>query len=143
MVARITHTLVAVCASLALFSSASRAAEVTYQRLLNPEPQNWLMNHHDFGAHRYSALDIINKTNAKKLKLEFAIAISGTSGNENLEATPLVDDGFMYMADAWGVVYKIDVRSGTFGRVIWKMDPGQEKIDRNRGVASYVATIVR
>ena len=137
MVARITHTLVAVCASLALFSSATRAAEVTYQRLLNPEPQNWLMNHHDFGAHRYSALDIINKTNAKKLKLAFAIAIGGTSGNENLEATPLVDDGFMYMADAWGVVYKIDVRSGTFGRVIWKMDPGQEKIDRNRGVALW------
>ena len=95
------------------------------------------MNHHDFGAHRYSALDIINKTNAKKLKLAFAIAIGGTSGNENLEATPLVDDGFMYMADAWGVVYKIDVRSGTFGRVIWKMDPGQEKIDRNRGVALW------
>ena len=34
-------------------------------------------------------------------------------GNENLLATPLVDDGFMYMVDAWGVVYKIDVRSGT------------------------------
>jgi alcohol dehydrogenase (cytochrome c) len=137
MVARIIHTLVAVCASLALFSSATRASEVTYQRLLNPEPQNWLMNHHDIRAHRYSALDIINKTNAKKLKLAFAIAIGGTSGNENLEATPLVDDGFMYMADAWGVVYKIDVRSGTFGRVIRKMDPGQEKIDRNRGVALW------
>ena len=137
MVARITHTLVAVCASLALFSSATRAAEVTYQRLLNPEPQNWLMNHHDFGAHRYSALDIINKSNVKKLKLAFAVALGGTSGNENLEATPLVDDGFMYMADAWGVVYKIDVRSGTFGRIIWKMDPGQEKIDRNRGVALW------
>jgi len=132
-----THTLAAVCTLLALLSSSARAADVTYLRLLNPEPQNWLMNHHDFGAHRYSALDIINKTNAKNLKFEFAIAIGGTSGNENLEATPLVEDGFMYMTDAWGVVYKIDVRSGTFGRVIWKMDPGQEKIDRNRGVALW------
>jgi alcohol dehydrogenase (cytochrome c) len=26
------------------------AAEVTYDRLLHPEPQNWLMNHHDFGS---------------------------------------------------------------------------------------------
>ncbi|HEX3863208.1 MAG TPA: PQQ-binding-like beta-propeller repeat protein, partial [Stellaceae bacterium] len=67
----------------------------------------------------------------------FAIAIGGTSGNENLEATPLVEDGFMYMTDAWGVVYKIDVRSGKSGRVIWKMDPGQERIDRNRGVALW------
>ena len=114
-----------------------QAADVTYERLLNPEPQNWLTNHHDFGAHRYSALDIINKSNVKNLKLAFAIAIGGTSGNENLEATPLVEDGFMYMTDAWGVVYKIDVRSGTSGRVIWKMDPGQEKIDRNRGVALW------
>jgi alcohol dehydrogenase (cytochrome c) len=137
MTARGTHALAAVCTSLALLSPGARAADVTYQRLLNPEPQNWLMNHHDFGAHRYSALDIINKTNAKNLKLAFAVAIGGTSGNENLEATPLVEDGFMYMTDAWGVVYKIDVRSGTIGRVVWKMDPGQEKIDRNRGVALW------
>ena len=27
-----------------------RAADVTFERLLNPEPQNWLMNHHDFGV---------------------------------------------------------------------------------------------
>jgi alcohol dehydrogenase (cytochrome c) len=142
MAAPSTHTLAAVCTSLALLNSGALAADVTFQRLLNPEPQNWLMNHHDFGAHRYSALDIINKTNAKSLKLEFAIAIGGTSGNENLEATPLVEDGFMYMTDAWGVVYKIDVRSGTFGRVVWKMDPGQEKIDRNRGVALWGNLVV-
>ena len=43
----------------------------------------------------------------------------------------------MYMPDAWGVVYKIDVRSGTSGRIVWKMDPAQEKIDRNRGVALW------
>ena len=142
MTARSTHALAAVCTSLALLSPGARAADVTYQRLLDPEPQNWLMNHHDFGAHRYSALDIINKANAKNLKLEFAVAIGGTSGNENLEATPLVEDGFMYMTDAWGVVYKIDVRSGTFGRVVWKMDPGQEKIDRNRGVALWGNLVV-
>jgi alcohol dehydrogenase (cytochrome c) len=135
--ATVKYALATFCASLALCNSAVRAADVTYERLLNPEPQNWLTNHHDFGAHRYSALDIINKSNVKNLKLAFAIAIGGTSGNENLEATPLVDDGFMYMTDAWGVVYKIDVRSGTSGRVIWKMDPGQEKIDRNRGVALW------
>jgi alcohol dehydrogenase (cytochrome c) len=61
----------------------------------------------------------------------------GTSANEYVEATPLVDDGFMYMTDVWGVVYKIDVRSGTQGRILWKMDPGQQKPDRNRGVALW------
>ena len=95
------------------------------------------MNHRDFGAQRYSPLATINKSNVKNLKLRFAVALGGTSANEALEATPLVEDGFMYMSDIWGVVYKIDVRSGTQGRILWKMDPGQEKLDRNRGVALW------
>src|ERR1700674_4783056 len=105
-------------------TTALSAADVTYERLLHPEPQNWLMNHHDFGAQRFSPLATINKSNVKSLKLAFAVAVGGTSGNENLVATPLVEDGFMYIADAWGVVYKIDVRSGTRGNIVWKMDPG-------------------
>jgi alcohol dehydrogenase (cytochrome c) len=125
------------CVALAVVASGARAAEVTYQRLVRPEPQNWLMNHHDFGAHRFSALNAINTANVKNLRLAFAVALGGTTGNENLTATPLVDDGFMYVPDAWGVVYKIDVRSGKSGDIVWKMDPGQEKIDRNRGVALW------
>src|SRR6266849_10224180 len=120
----------------------ARAADVTFERLLNPEPHNWLMNHHDFKSQRFSALDAINTSNVKNLKLAFAVALGGTSANENLVATPLVDDGFMYMTDAWGVVYKIDLRSGTMGRILWKMDPGQEKIDRNRGVALWGNLVV-
>jgi alcohol dehydrogenase (cytochrome c) len=125
------------CIALAVVAPGARAADVTYQRLVSPEPQNWLMNHHDFGAHRFSALSAINTGNVKNLHLAFAVALGGTTGNENLTATPLVDDGFMYVPDAWGVVYKIDVRSGKSGDVVWKMDPGQEKIDRNRGVALW------
>ena len=37
----------------------------------------------------------------------------------------------------WGVVYKIDARDGTSGKIVWKMNPGQEKPDRNRGVALW------
>ncbi len=54
---------------------STRAADVTFERLLNPEPQNWLMNHRDFGAQRFSPLDAINKTNVKNMKLLFAVAI--------------------------------------------------------------------
>jgi alcohol dehydrogenase (cytochrome c) len=125
------------CVALAVVASGARAADVTYQRFVRPEPQNWLMNHHDFGAHRFSALNAINTANVKNLRLAFAVALGGTTGNENMTATPLVDDGFMYVPDAWGVVYKIDVRSGKSGDIVWKMDPGQEKIDRNRGVALW------
>ena len=79
-----------------------RAADVTFERLLNPEPQNWLMVHHDYSAQRLLQLDTINKSNIKNMKLLFAVAIGGTSPNEALEATPLVEDGFMYMSSTTG-----------------------------------------
>jgi alcohol dehydrogenase (cytochrome c) len=128
----------------ALGLSGAGAAEVTYERLVKPEPGNWLMNHHDYGSHRFSALDAINKGNVKNLKLAFAVPLGGSTGNEYTEATPVVEDGFLYITDVWSVVYKIDVRSGTAGRVVWKMDPGTAKPDRNRGVAlwgSYVISV--
>jgi alcohol dehydrogenase (cytochrome c) len=124
------------CALLASTSQLS-AADVTFDRLRSPEPRNWLMNHGDYNAHRYSSLDRINKGNVKNLRFAFSVAIGQKAGNENLLATPLVDDGFIYIPDAWGVVYKIDVRSGTSGPIVWKMDPAQAKIDRNRGAALW------
>src|SRR5262249_51097870 len=77
-------------------ASAVHAADTTFERLINPEPQNWLTVHHDYSAQRFSPLNAINRTNVKNLKLAFAIGVGGTSNNESLEATPLVEDGFMY-----------------------------------------------
>ena len=77
------------------------AADVTPERLLNPdkEPQNWLMNHRTYDAQRYSPLDKINRGNVGSLRLAYAVAIGGTSANENLEATPLAEDGFTVTRD--------------------------------------------
>jgi alcohol dehydrogenase (cytochrome c) len=117
---------------------STMAAEVTPQRLMNPEPQNWLMNHRTYDAQRYSPLDKINKGNVKGLKLAYAVALGGAAINENLEATPLAEDGFLYITDQWGVLYKIDARSGDVGRIVWRMDPKQQKIDAaNRGAALW------
>src|SRR5215470_3916235 len=116
------------------------AADVTADRLINAdrEPQNWLMNHRTYDAQRYSPLDKINKSNVKSLKLAYAVAIGGTSANENLESTPLAEDGYLYVVDQWSVVYKIDARSGDMGRIVWRMDPGQEKLlATNRGAALW------
>jgi len=52
-------------------------------------------------------------------------------------STPLAEDGFLYLTDSAGVLYKIDGRSGDVGRIVWRMDPGQEKQDRNRGAALW------
>ena len=116
------------------------AADVTPERLANSdrEPQNWLMNHRSYDAQRYSPLARINKDTVKNLKLAYAVALGGTAINENLQATPLVEDGFMYIVDLWGIVYKIDVRSGDAGRIVWRMDPKQEKFPlSNRGAALW------
>jgi alcohol dehydrogenase (cytochrome c) len=129
----------------AAFGSGALAADVTPDRLANPEPGNWLMNHRSYDSQRYSPLDRINKANVKSLKLAYAVAIGGTAVNENLEATPLAEDGFLYVVDQWGVLYKIDGRTGDIGRIVWRMDPGQEKMpDANRGAAlwgNFVVTV--
>src|SRR6202171_615676 len=128
-------------ASAAVFVAAPTfAADVTPDRLVNADrgPGNWLMNHRTYDAQRYSPLDRINKSNVKSLRLAYAVAIGGTSANENLEATPLAEDGLLYVVDQWGVLYKIDGRSGKAGRIVWRMDPGQEKVPlANRGAALW------
>src|SRR5947207_13415474 len=43
----------------------------------------------------------------------------------------------MYVTDSWGVLYKIDVTSGEYGRIVWRMDPKQERLMRNRGAALW------
>src|SRR5437764_493976 len=114
-------------------------AEVTRERLINAdqEPQNWLMNHRTYNGQRYSPLARINKSNVRGLKLAYAVALGGGAGNEFNEATPLAEDGYLYITDSWGVLYKIDGRSGDAGRIIWRMDPKQERQQANRGAALW------
>jgi hypothetical protein len=58
-----TRRALALSAAVLLAGTAARAADVTYERLMNPEPQNWLMNHHDFASQRFSSLSLINNGN--------------------------------------------------------------------------------
>jgi alcohol dehydrogenase (cytochrome c) len=96
------------------------------------------MNHRTYDAQRFSPLDKINKTTVRNLRLAYAVALGGTSADENLESTPLAEDGYLYIVDQWGVLYKIDGRSGDVGRIVWRMDPGQEKLpSANRGAALW------
>jgi alcohol dehydrogenase (cytochrome c) len=128
-------TMLALAASTAIVSLSALAAEVTPDRLINAdkEPQNWLMNHRTYDGQRFSPLARINKDNVKGLKLAYAVPLGGSAGNEFVQATPLAEDGFLYITDSWGVLYKIDGTSGTAGRIVWRMDPKQAKQTRNRG----------
>jgi alcohol dehydrogenase (cytochrome c) len=132
----------------ALLSSPLTAAEVTFDRLKNAdsEPGNWLTNHKTYDAKRFSPLDQINQSNIKNLHVAFVVQLGGTEpGGDKPHAreqsTPLAEDGFLYMTDGWDDVYKIDVRDGKKGRIVWKMDPAVDKstvwLPSNRGVALY------
>jgi alcohol dehydrogenase (cytochrome c) len=125
--------------SVLLMSGPAMSADVTPERLLNPdkEPQNWLMNHRTYDGQRYTPLARINRDNVKRLKLAYAVPLGGGAGNEYSVATPLAEDGFLYVTDSWGVLYKIDGTSGDAGRVVWRMDPKQERQQRNRGAALW------
>src|SRR5712671_7001610 len=111
------------------------AADMTHERALNAakEPHNWLLHHGNYEGHRFSRLKTINTANVKDLKVAFSVALGGIEGagtrykHGNLEATPLVEDGIMYVPDGWGTVYAIDVSSGKKGTFKWKFDPETNK----------------
>jgi alcohol dehydrogenase (cytochrome c) len=122
-----------------LLPAAAIAATVTPERLLHPdrEPQNWLMNHRSYDGQRFSPLARINRGNVAHLKLAYAVPLAGTTGREFIEATPLAEDGFLYITDSWGVLYKIDATAGDVGRIVWRMDPRQDRQVANRGAALW------
>ena len=115
----------------ALAPHATRAADdtITQERLLNAdkEPGNWLLHHKNFSAHRFSSLHEINRDTVKNLKVAWTMHLGGVEGggiwtHGGLEGTPIVENGFMYVTDGWGSVYKIDTHGGK-GSILWKMDP--------------------
>ena len=117
-----------------LLASGAHAAETTTERLLNADAEtgNWLMVHRTYDAHRFSPLDQINRDNVAGLRLAFVThfdqaTAGGRYASARNEGTPLVEDGFMYVQAGWSRVYKVDVRDGRFGRIVWKVDP---EVDR-------------
>jgi alcohol dehydrogenase (cytochrome c) len=136
------------------------AADMTHERALtasSKEPQNWLLHHGNYEGHRFSQLKTINTGNVKDLKIAFSVALGGIEGagtrykHGNLEATPIIEDGIMYVPDGWGTVYAIDVSSGKKGTFKWRMDPKTDKAwagdvaccgVNNRGVALWKDKVI-
>ncbi|MEE9533304.1 MAG: PQQ-dependent dehydrogenase, methanol/ethanol family, partial [Acidimicrobiia bacterium] len=127
----------AVAVGAAMLATTAMAGEVTHNRLVNSEnePGNWINHHGNYEAHRFSALDQINKSNVSQLKVAFTWAMGDIQGGgtdpivfpfSGLEGTPIAEDGFLYLTTGWGVVTKLDVRGGK-GVAIWKHDPEPDR----------------
>jgi len=132
-VRNLDSTKAVIAAIVAAATFVTSAAETSDQRLLNAhaEPHNWIHHHRTYDAQRFANLTQINRSTIKQLKVAWTYALGGTMGGgiwpiAGLEATPLVEDGFMYAIDGWGVVTKIDVREGR-AKFVWRMDPATDK----------------
>jgi alcohol dehydrogenase (cytochrome c) len=112
-----------------LFSGALAPAQVSYQDLLKPDPNNWLTYGGTYDSQRHSALTEITKAKVGSLQAAWIYPITSTT---RLQAVPLVVDGVMYVS-APNEVHAIDARSG---RQIWqwRREPGINR-GPNRGVA--------
>ena len=108
-------------------------------------------------ATRFSQLREINTDTVKNLKVAFTVALGGFEGAGtrykfgDLEATPIVEDGVIYVPDGWGTVYAIDVSSGKKGVFKWRFDPQTNKAwagdvaccgVNNRGVAFWKDKVI-
>src|SRR5215468_3582117 len=68
---------------------------VTWDRLKNPEPANWLMIRRTYDGWGYSPLDQINRGNVSKLRPVWGFP---TGENKVHEAAPIVNNGVMFVS---------------------------------------------
>src|SRR5579864_1183417 len=115
----------------------SASAQVPFERIRQAErePGNWLTYSGNYNGHRYSPLDQINAQNVARLKPAW---VYQTTSVGELETTPLVVDGVMYLTEPASNVTALDTRTG---RPLWRYQRTVPKDVRvccgqvNRGVA--------
>ncbi|MEO8316288.1 MAG: PQQ-binding-like beta-propeller repeat protein [Pseudomonadota bacterium] len=106
-------------------ASATASLEVDTSRI--PPETEWLHHRGDAGSQNYSALDQIDRSNVKRLKVAWRWRSDnfGASIYPNYEATPLMAGGVLYTtAGASRTVVAIDARNG---ETLWmhRIDEGK------------------
>ncbi len=141
------HVLTASAGLLAAAGTqAQEAAAVDAQRLLDADADrgNWLTYGRTYNEQRFSPLDRINADNVDELGLAWFVDLPT---NQNVETTPLVIDGVMYLTLPWSEVMALDAKTG---EMLWHHDPqvsGEWNINvccglDNRGAAAYTGKII-
>ncbi len=128
----------------ALAQAASAYSTVTDQRLLEPEPRNWLQFRRTYDGWGYSPLDQIDSANVAGLAPVWTFATSVNGGHQS---PPIVNDGVMFVTTPGSQVVALDARSGDqLWRYVRKLPSDSRPLHlTNRGVALwadkvYVAT---
>jgi alcohol dehydrogenase (cytochrome c) len=105
--------------------------------LVQPVGANWTSYNGDYTGRRYSSLHDVNVANVAKLR---AAWVFHPGNSKNLEATPVVINGVMYVTSA-NDVFALDARTG---RVVWHYQRpvssgllDDAAAHKNRGVAVW------
>ncbi len=93
------------------------AAQVTAERLLAADADQWLTPGRDANGTYYSPLTDINAGNVAKLGFAWDYDLGTKRGQES---TPLMIDGVLYATSNFGRVYALDA---TNGKELWTYDP--------------------
>ncbi len=128
---------------LALYACGLAAAQqavaydpVTAERLLKPEPQNWLMYRGTYNGQGYSPLNKINTTNVKRLVPVWSYSTGQVEGHQ---APPIVNNGVMFISTPRNQVLALNAKTGD---LIWQYQRefSEDVVHphpTNRGVALY------
>lgn len=138
---RVRHglfSLIAIAAfpALGVAQGIENYSSVSSERLLNPEPENWLLYRRTYDGMGYSPLDQIDTDNVSNLVPAWTFATGITEGHQ---APPIVNDGVMFITTPGAQVIALDARTG---EQIWRYRR-QLPFDlmqfhpTNRGVALY------
>ena len=121
--------------------TGTSSAQVSWERLVNPEPENWLTYSGNLAGWRFSELDQINRGNAGELEVKYIFTLLGETNSSELggteESAILADGGHLFVADALHRVYRFDATSGNMAVPLWMYDPVLTKSRTARGVALF------
>jgi PQQ-dependent dehydrogenase (methanol/ethanol family) len=91
--------------------------DVTVERILAGERDNWLAHGRGYAEQRHSPLTKINPGNVSRLGLAWSFETGAQRGHE---ATPIVVDGVMFVSAPWSIVHALDAQTGA---LLWSHDP--------------------
>ena len=94
---------------------SAQTTDVSYDHLVraDEDPGNWLMHSGQYHSQRFSRLDQINRANVGRLRLSWVRQLP-TLGQ--VQTSPLVVDGVMYLTTPENEVYALDAATGN---VFW------------------------
>jgi PQQ-dependent dehydrogenase (methanol/ethanol family) len=106
-----------------------------FERIVSPPKDDWPTYHGNLTGNRFSPLDQITKGNVAHLAVKWSFPVKGS---ENLETTPIVSNGVMYITTG-NQCYALDASSGRqiwhYSRPINNGEIGDAGGGINRGVA--------